>query len=76
MATAKTNRTAAPTAAKPTPGDKPLGLKVCPKRAGFRRAGIVFGDGETVIPLSELSDVQYAQLTTEPMLVTMLVELD
>lgn len=78
MATAKPNRkaaAAAPAIAKPAPGDKPQGLKVVPKRAGFRRAGYVFADGETVIPLDELSDEQYQQLTTEPMLVTYLVDL-
>lgn len=80
MATAKTNRNAvaaaaARTIAKPATGEKPQGLKVVPKRAGFRRAGYAFADGETVIPLSDLSDEQYRQLTTEPMLVTYLVDL-
>lgn len=78
MATANSKRsaaTAAPTVSKPEAGDKPQGLKVVPKRAGFRRAGFAFADGETTIPLSELSNSQYEQLTCEPMLVTMLVDL-
>lgn len=73
MATTKT-RKAAPAAA---PVQKPEGnkaLKVVPKRAGFRRAGYAFPDGETVIPLADLTDAQYEQLTTEPMLVTFLVD--
>lgn len=78
MATAKSNSAtaaAARTIAKPATGEKPQGLKVVPKRAGFRRAGYAFADGETVIPLADLSDKQYQQLTTEPMLVTYLVDL-
>ena len=73
MATTKT-RKAAPAAA---PVKKPEGnkaLKVVPKRAGFRRAGYAFPDGETVIPLADLTDEQYGQLTSEPMLVTFLVD--
>lgn len=65
-----------------TPNDasaqaKPEGaqaLRVVPKRDGFRRAGYSFA-GERTIALDELSDAQYTQLTTEPMLVTMLVDL-
>lgn len=60
--------------AKPV-GDTPQALKVVPKRAGFRRAGYAFPDGETTIPLSDLTDRQYEQLTNEPMLVTFLVDL-
>ena len=75
--TAKTARKgSAPIAA---PAKKPEGqkaLKVVPKRAGFRRAGHAFPDGETVIPLGELTDEQYAQLTNEPMLVTFLVDIE
>lgn len=70
----QTRAKAAPAAA---PVKKPEGskaLKVVPKRAGFRRAGYAFPDGETVIPLKELTDEQYAQLTNEPMLVTFLVD--
>lgn len=61
-------------AAKPT-GQMPQGLKVIPKRSGFRRAGYAFPDGETVIPLADITDEQYALLTTEPMLITQLVDL-
>ena len=79
MATAKNAprkaAAAATPATKPEGGDKPQALKVVPKRAGFRRAGYAFPDGETVIPLDELTDTQYEQLTTEPMLVTHLVGL-
>ncbi|GKT18556.1 hypothetical protein AVHY2522_19255 [Acidovorax sp. SUPP2522] len=52
------------------------GLAVTPKVGGFRRAGYAFPDGETVIPLDDLDDRQYAQLTTEPMLVTYLKDLE
>ncbi|WOI46974.1 HI1506-related protein [Acidovorax sp. BLS4] len=52
------------------------GLAVTPKVAGFRRAGYAFPDGETVIPLDELDDRQYEQLTTEPMLVTYLKDIE
>ena len=61
-------------ATKPT-GDKPQGLKVVPKRAGFRRAGYAFPDGPTTIPLSDITEEQYNALIAEPMLVTMLVDL-
>lgn len=68
----------APTAApvtKPT-ADKPQGLKVVPKRPGFRRAGYAFDEpAGTVIPLDDLDDQQYEALTTEPALVTHLVDL-
>ncbi len=69
---------AAPTAAPVTKpaGDKPQGLKVVPKRPGFRRAGYAFDDpAGSVIPLDDLADEQYAALTTEPALVTHLVDL-
>lgn len=78
MATAKNApRKAASLAIAPVtkPDGERQALKVVPKRAGFRRAGYAFPDGETVIPLDELTDTQYEQLTTEPMLVTHLVGL-
>lgn len=77
MATAKnaSKPAAKSSVTKPEEGDKPQGLKVVPKRAGFRRAGFAFPDGETVIPLTELSNGQFAQLSAEPMLVTMVVDL-
>ncbi|CAB3851907.1 hypothetical protein LMG26842_02885 [Achromobacter dolens] len=74
MATAKPRgrqATAKPPVTKP---DGAKALKVVPKVDGFRRAGRAFA-GETVIPLSELTDEQFEQLTTEPQLVTMLVDL-
>lgn len=77
MATAKKSAPATAVekaSVKPT-SDKPQGLKVVPKRAGFRRAGYAFPDGETVIPLEDITDDQYTQLIAEPMLITMLVDL-
>ncbi|WP_241116107.1 hypothetical protein [Achromobacter xylosoxidans] len=74
MATAKPRGRQA--IAKP-PVTKPDGakaLKVVPRAESFRRAGRAFA-GETVIPLSELTDEQFEQLTTEPQLVTMLIDL-
>ena len=73
---AKAANTATTTKPEQAEGGKPKGLKVIPKRAGFRRAGYAFPDGETTLALADLSDEQYAQLTTEPMLVTVLVDLD
>lgn len=58
-----------------TPEGDNLALKVVPKRDGFRRAGYAFPGGDTVIPLADLTSEQYEQLTTEPMLVTQLIEL-
>ena len=64
-------------ASAPAPTAKPEGtgtdLVVTPKASGCRRARLAFA-GETRIPLDELSDEQYEQLTTEPMLVTYLAE--
>ena len=64
-------------ASAPAPTAKPEGtgidLVVTPTVSGFRRAGRAFA-GETRIPLDELSDEQYEQLTTEPMLVTYLAD--
>lgn len=51
------------------------GLKVVPKRDGFRRAGHVFsGDGKT-IAYADLTEDQVDLLKGEPMLVVMEVEL-
>jgi hypothetical protein len=80
MATAFKKPTAAPApatktvATKPT-GEKPQGLKVIPKHAGFRRAGYAFPDGETTIALADITEDQYNLLITEPKLITMLVDL-
>jgi hypothetical protein len=70
MATASNKK-----AANKPAGDKSQGLKVVPKRAGFRRAGYSFPEGETVIPLADITEDQYDQLTSEPMLITVLVDL-
>lgn len=48
-------------------------LQVTPKRDGFRRAGREW-HGTTPVPVTELTAYQYEQLTTEPMLVTLLLE--
>jgi hypothetical protein len=66
-------RASAPASASKPEGDTALDLVVTPKVPGFRRAGRAFA-GETRIPLAELSEEQYQQLTTEPMLVTYLAE--
>jgi hypothetical protein len=51
------------------------GLKVVPKRDGFRRAGHVFsGEGKT-IAYADLTVGQVEQLKGEPMLVVMEVDL-
>lgn len=48
-------------------------LQVTAKRDGFRRAGREW-IGSTTVPLGELTALQYERLTTEPMLVTLLLE--
>lgn len=48
-------------------------LQVITKRDGFRRAGRAWS-GTTTVPLDELTEAQYEQLTAEPMLVTLLLE--
>jgi hypothetical protein len=51
------------------------GLKVVPKRDGFRRAGHVFsGEGKT-IAYADLTDDQVEQLKGDPMLVVIEVDL-
>lgn len=80
MATKKTQPRRAPQgAAAPTtkPADaQGLILRVIAKRDGFRRAGRTFGSEPVDIALSELSDKDYAALTTEPMLVAYLGDPD
>ncbi|MBX9834198.1 MAG: hypothetical protein K2X78_14270 [Burkholderiaceae bacterium] len=80
MATANKNQQAAK-AAKATPAAK-IGapaegmrqvLQVISKRDGFRRAGREW-HGTSFVPLDELNRRQYEQLTTEPLLVTQLME--
>ena len=81
MATANKNQQAAK-AAKATPAAK-FGapaegmrqvLQVISKRDGFRRAGREW-HGTTFVPLDELNRRQYEQLTSEPLLVTQLMEM-
>ena len=81
MATAKKNQTAAAAAAaaatailpgEPAPGMRQV-LQVISKRDGFRRAGREW-HGTSHVPLDELTRAQYEQLTTEPLLVTQLLE--
>lgn len=48
-------------------------LQVVSKRDGFRRAGRAWS-GTTTVALGELTQEQYEQLSTEPMLVTLLLE--
>jgi hypothetical protein len=56
-------------------GPEGKGLKVVPKRDGFRRAGYVFsGDGQT-IPYADLTADQVELLKGEPMLVVAEVDL-
>ena len=81
MATAKKNQTLAAAAAKAAtailPGDPAPGmrqvLQVISKRDGFRRAGREW-HGTTLVPVDELNRRQYEQLTSEPLLVTQLME--
>lgn len=51
------------------------GLKVVPKRAGFRRAGISWPEEGKVVPLSELTQQQYEQIKGEAMLVSFEVDI-
>lgn len=56
-------------------GPEGKGLKVVPKRDGFRRAGIVFsGEGKT-IPYADLTTDQVELLKSEPALVVIEVDL-
>lgn len=76
MATAN-NRKTARDAVKTTtkPDDENKALRVIAKREGFRRAGRVFGSEPADIPIVDMSEAEYLALTTEPMLVTYLVDL-
>lgn len=56
-------------------GPEGKGLKVVPKRDGFRRAGYVFsGEGQT-IPYADLDEDQVALLKGDAMLVVIEVDL-
>jgi hypothetical protein len=73
MATAKKPAQARNTAAVTKPDGADKVLRVIAKRDGFRRAGRVFNGEATFIELDDLTDRQYEQLSTEPMLVADLV---
>ncbi len=72
--TAKPMATATPAAVPgdPAPGMRQV-LQVISKRDGFRRAGREW-HGTTLVPVDELNRRQYEQLTSEPLLVTQLME--
>lgn len=70
MSTPKKGAQASNTKAKVPAGTAAEALRVVPKRAGFRRAGIAFPEEGQTIPLSELTTDQLEQLENEPMLVT------
>lgn len=59
-----------------TKAGKVSAIKVIARADSFRRAGRVFTGEATVIPLSELSKEQLAQLRDEPKLVCQDVEID
>lgn len=51
-------------------------LQIVSARAGFRRAGIVFGKEPVTVALSILTPEQIKQLKSEPMLAVSEVEID
>ena len=51
----------------PAPKTVP-GIRVIGPESGFRRAGYVFGPGETDIPLDSMSEQQLAMIRAEPRL--------
>lgn len=51
-------------------------LSVVASRAGFRRGGFAWGKEATVVKLSDLSDVQIAQIEGEDLLTVTEVEVD
>lgn len=63
--------------AKPTQkaGPATVGLQVVSAREGFRRAGYTFGREPRVIPLCDLSAEQVEQITSDPALVAVQVEI-
>lgn len=63
------------TSKKAAAGPATRGLRVTPKRDGFRRAGIEF-TGTTVLPLSDLSADQVEALKAETMLVVDEVDIE
>ena len=60
----------------PSPFAFRRGVKIVPKRDGFRRAGHAFPAEGKTIPLDELTPEQIEQLATEPMLVAMPVDFE
>lgn len=68
MATAKKNQ-------KPA-GEATKGIKVTSRPATFRRAGFTFSAEATVIPLSDLSEEQLAQIESESNLVSQRVDIE
>lgn len=70
--TTKTAATSATKAVKTDGGTRQM-LQVISKRDGFRRAGCEW-HGTTEVPLDELTEEQFEQLQTEPMLVTTLLD--
>lgn len=51
-------------------------LRIVAKRDGFRRAGRVFGSEAVTLSLNVLSQDQYEQLVSEPMLVVNEVDIE
>lgn len=51
------------------------GLKVTARPASFRRGGFTFTGEARVIPLSELTAAQVEQITSDPNLVSQLVDI-
>lgn len=56
-------------------GPETRGLKIVARPASFRRCGRQFSGEPTVIPLSELTNDEVAQLQAEPQLVVTEVDL-
>lgn len=52
------------------------GLKVVPKRAGFRRGGIVWPEEGKTVPLDQITIEQAEQITGEAMLVCQVVDIE
>lgn len=63
-------------AKKKAAGGADKGLKVTSRPATFRRAGYNFSSEARVIPLSELTEEQYEQITHETSLVAQLVDIE
>lgn len=57
-------------------GPATRGLKVTARPASFRRGGHTFSGEAKTIPLSELSDEQVEQITTDPNLVVQEVDIE